>query len=625
MAYNPNAVWTSKKETHSAVTPPPSEPPKNSGTPPPSGPEPKKQPEQAPRVPSGPSFFRRHALVLFASGLVVLLGVALGIAFYLRPAPSPSASIAFSQPDKVPVGAPTAITISSSNNSTVQATKAILTVTLPDNISFVGDDPSERTKEYSIGDINPGTIVAQSSTIIVTGKPEQLQRINAKLTYGTPSSTQAQFETDGETNVMVGDSAISLSYTAPQNIVSGQSFSFTVNYQNNTAQNIDNVSVQLSYLPAFTLATSSIPTTGANNTNTWNIGTIPGGINGSFTVTGTIIGQTKVQYPMSGTVFLGISGQNYPVNVQTLAFAVSQPPLSLTITPNTSTTYISKAGDNIDYILAYTNNSNVNFASVNISANLVGSMFDFASLKTDGAFNSRTNTITWSAANAPALTSVAPGQSGSIEFSIKTKTSYPIKLSSDKDYLLMVTGTIQSPTVPPNTAGSSTISVATQQNKVSGAIDLTAKGLLKSGTYPPKVNQETQYAVQWDIVNYSTDAQNVKVSAYLQSGTTLTGTATSNIASAPIYDPGTGLISWTIPGIAAGTGVITKPIEAVFNITNTPAVNQVGTDVTLLGKSSLTATDAFTGQALQSTTDVITTALPDDASIARGQDTRVTQ
>jgi len=621
MPYNPNAIWTSKKKKFEPLASeklsPSNEPPH---LPPPGAPESRQEPDQQS---DRPSFFHRHALLLFSIGLIVLLGAALGITFYFRSPTAPSVSVAFSKPDAILVGAPTTITISSSNNSTMQLTGAILTVILPDGMSFVGDDPSERAKEYPLAAIDPGAVAAQSSTIIVTGAPNSLQRINVKLTYNTPATAQTQFETDGEANVVVGDSAISLSYgSTTQYVVSGQSFSFTVDYGNNTTQEIDNVSVQIKYPPAFTFATSSILATG---NNIWNIGTVPGGTSGSFTVTGTIVGQTQAQYPMTGSVLLGISDQNYPVISQPLVFIVTQPPLSLTITPNNSTTYVSSAGDSLDYILTYTNNSNVSFAGVNISANLVGKMFDFTSLQTNGAFSSRSNTITWSTANTPALVSVAPGQSGSVEFSVKTKTAFPIKLPSDKNYVLKVTGTIQSPTVAPNTAGSSTVAVTTLQNKIGGAITLAAKGSLGSGPYPPKVDQETDYAVHWDVTNYSTDAQNVKVSAYLQSGTALIGAITSNISSTPTYDPGTGLVSWTIPGVAAGTGVITQPAEAVFDVSNVPAVNQVGQDVTLLGASSLTATDGFTGQALSAQADAVTTALLNDPSIAQGEDRHVTQ
>jgi hypothetical protein len=77
--------------------------------------------------------------------------------------------------------------------------------------------------------------------------------------------------------------------------------------------------------------------------------------------------------------------------------------------------------------------------------------------------------------------------------------------------------------------------------------------------------------------------------------------------------------------VPAGTGIITQPIEAVFDVSNVPAVNQVGQDATLLGQSSLAATDAFTGQALQASADAITTALLGDPNIPQGEDRSVTQ
>ena len=64
---------------------------------------------------------------------------------------------------------------------------------------------------------------------------------------------------------------------------------------------------------------------------------------------------------------------------------------------------MAKLGDSLNYTLTYTNNSNVTFKSVNVSATLAGAMYDFSSLQTDGSFNSKTDTIAWSAANTPAL------------------------------------------------------------------------------------------------------------------------------------------------------------------------------------------------------------------------------
>jgi chemotaxis protein CheY-P-specific phosphatase CheC len=131
------------------------------------------------------------------------------------------------------------------------------------------------------------------------------------------------------------------------------------------------------------------------------------------------------------------------------------------------------------------------------------------------------------------------------------------------------------------------------------------------------------YTIDWAITNYSTDAQNIIVSAYLQSGASFIGETTSSTTAsssvpAPVYNPGTGLITWTIPSIAAGTGIVDAPVSTSFTVSNTPAVNQVGSDITLLGATSLSATDAFTGGAFSVTTNPLTTALPDDKTLGTG-------
>jgi hypothetical protein len=133
------------------------------------------------------------------------------------------------------------------------------------------------------------------------------------------------------------------------------------------------------------------------------------------------------------------------------------------------------------------------------------------------------------------------------------------------------------------------------------------------------VDQPTDYTIHWDIANYATDATSVTVSAYLQSGTTFTGAATSTglaSTSLPIYNAGTGEVTWTIPFIPATTGVISPPVTTIFQVSNTPAVNQVGQAVTLLGPTTLTATDVYTGATVTATAAAVTTRLPNDPSVS---------
>jgi hypothetical protein len=224
-----------------------------------------------------------------------------------------------------------------------------------------------------------------------------------------------------------------------------------------------------------------------------------------------------------------------------------------------------------------------------------------------------------------------------VTFTISTLAAFPINLVSEgyKDYSLGVTAQAISPTVIPNAAGTNTTSVTALTSKVGGELTLDANGYYKeasstivnTGPYPPAVDQPTEYTIHWDIANYATDATSVTVSAYLQSGTTFTGAATSTglaSTSLPTYNAGTGLVMWTIPFIPATTGVVGPPVSAIFQVSNTPAVNQVGQTITLMGPTTLTATDAYTGAAVTATGAAISTQLPNDPS-ANGQTGDVTQ
>jgi uncharacterized repeat protein (TIGR01451 family) len=621
--YNPNSIWGSKEKqyTYGSENSPAK---KGSDLPP-----------QIPQDDDGPSFFHRHGLIFFTIGLLLALGLVGLVVYLLLPASAPNIAITFSEPDSIIVGDPFPFTVTVSNKSNSVLQNAQMSIVLPGGVSFAGEDPSQRVMTEPIGTLSSKSInPPQMMNLIVTGNPGTSQTINIKLTYQTAATAATQFETDANTAITIGSqSVMSLTYSAPSGIFSGQNFDLAVNYANNTAHTLNGVQLKMQYPPAYNFSKSTTTTPVSSGNNTWNIGTIAPNATGTLIITGDIVGPQNAQYQLNGTLSANFSGQNYPIITAPANFAVTTSPLSLSLTLNNSSTYVAGLSDNLNYTLTYTNNSQITFQTVNITAALTGQMYDLTSLKTNGAFNSQTNTITWYAANTPALLSLAPGQSGSVTFTVNTKAAFPIRLPSNENYTLGVTAQIQSPTVPPNTAGTNTTSLISLTNKMGGKIVIAAKALIKdtatgivnSGPYPPKVNQPTQYTIHWDITNYSTDAKSVTVSAYLQSGTTFTGKIKTNLGSStPVYSEATGLITWTIPLIPATTGVIGNPVEAIFQVSNTPAINQVGQTVTLMGPTTLTATDAFTGSSLQSTASPLSTQFLDDPS-AGGQPGTVTQ
>ena len=626
--YNPNSVWESKEKKYEYTAP-------NDAVPKPqrSVPPPLKPPTGSNGSVNGgePSFFRRHGILLFSVGLIALAALAGFVVYLLLPAGSPNVSISFSKPDQVQVGTPIVFTVVLSNYSNTILKNAALDVMLPNSIAFIGQTPGQRVLEQMIGDINPQDTKREDFRLIVTSGPESIQHVNAKLTYNTDLAAKTQFESDGAADLIVGESAVNVSFTKPANIFSGQDFDVVVNYANNTSADLQNLTFTTQYPPAFTFKKSSVPVSG--NGNIWNIGTLPANATGTFTITGNIVGPEQALYTLTGMMTADFNGQTYPVNIQTTDFAINASPLSISITLNGKSDYIAGLSDGLTYTLNYKNNSAVTFRSATIKASLVGSMFDVASIHADGPFDSRTNTITWSTANAPDLLAIAPGQTGSVTFTVTTKPSFPIRLPSDKNYMLKVNGQIQSPTVPPDTAGTNTVSITALQSKMGGIQNFSSKGyykdaasgILNSGPYPPKVDAATTYTIHWRASSVSTDATNVTFSAYLQSGTTFTGKMKSTASTSPVYDPGTGLVTWTIPVVPATTGVITPPQEAIFQVSKTPAINEANTSATLVGPTTVKGTDAFTGAPINATLPAITTDLPDDPAFANTTNHKITQ
>ena len=69
--------------------------------------------------------------------------------------------------------------------------------------------------------------------------------------------------------------------------------------------------------------------------------------------------------------------------------------------------------------------------------------------------------------------------------------------------------------------------------------------------------------------------------------------------------------------------MISPPAEAVFQIEINPATSQVGQNLTIIKETNLTASDSFTGEAINLSQPILTTALPYDTSLSHISDRRV--
>lgn len=576
----------------------------------------------------GPSKMKKFAKAIFI--IVLASAVGFGYYYFFVRVSQPNVGLEFSKPDQALVGQPFNVSVSFSNYSDKILKNAKLSLSLPDGVSFLNNSSDKRVSEQAIGDLGPGSVNQQTFTLIALNGAQSLKHIDAKLGYETAGSS-AEFQSQSGVDVPIGGSAAVLSFDAPQSVFSGENFDITVHYQNNSSQDLKNLRLKIDYPPMFQFAKSSA--NGSLVNNQWDLGTVPKNGSGSFTITGSIIGSEQSYFNFHGSLTADFLGQTYTISDQAANVSISASPLSIVPSVNNASDYISHIGDNLTYTLRYKNNSDTAFENITVKANLTGELFDFSTITTNASFDPLAKTLTWIAANTPALAALPPGQEGSVEFRIKLKDNFPIRRISDKNYSLGLHAEINSPTVPQGTHAEKTMSVANLAAKVSGKLNIQAKalwrdaasGILNKGPYPPVVNKPTQYTIHWLVSNYATDVSNIGVSASLQSGARWTGVVKTNIDSKPGYDSASGKIVWDIGNMIATKGVASAPAEAIFQIELTPAANQVGALVPLLSDTQIHGQDMFTSSTLSDSARALDTGLPDDMTIATGQNRTVQQ
>ncbi|MFH0890535.1 MAG: hypothetical protein V1856_00705 [Candidatus Liptonbacteria bacterium] len=568
------------------------------------------------------------AKILIILGVLALLS-GTGIAVYfIWFAPQPSVlALEFETPFEVAVGQPfeVAVHFSNPNEQVIQGAK--LSLTLPEGISFVGKDISQRTSEQMVGDIGPGSLNRQSFNLIVVNGVQSVKRISARLTYGLASNPSAEFEAKKETSISIGQSSIAVSFALPEKVFSGQNFDIGVNYVNNTSQDLENVQLKLDYPPVFQYKESSVEPTQGNNY--WNLGSLRAGQGGELSINGNMVGRDAVEYSLNGAITASYQGQTYTISAQTAKIGIATSPLVVGIQVNGSSESVLNFGEIVRYAVNFRNDSNTTLKNLTVQANIVGEAADMSGLRTDGSLDSLNNTITWNPATTFSLASLSPGATGSVSFDLPLKKQIVPTRLSDKDYTVRVDAQVESPTIPAGAVGSKTISMTGLESRVAGRLDFEAKGyyrdaasgIVNSGPYPPRAGVPTKYTIHWILRNYTTDMGNVRISANLRPNTLFTGTTKSTISPKPQFNTETGEVYWEVSNLAAGQGIVGGKLEAIFQVENTPAVNEIGSDSVLLSESKMTGKDLFTNLDVSGTAEYINTGLPNETSF--GVDKRV--
>jgi len=566
---------------------------------------------------------RPRRKVLFIAGIIVIVLILIvGGAFFVisRYLTGNNVSIEMSGPGEVYPGAPFDIDVTLGNQSNNILKNAALTLNLPEGVVALGVNNKQSVIDEVIGDIGVGSLTRKTYSLLAV-KSGVSRKISVSLSYVSGPGTR--FKTNQTKDVIVKESVVTLDVKAPEQALSDSVFTLDVNYRNSADFDFEDVSLEFEYPPQFKYVSATLLPGGLNNS--WSLGELRHGSAGNLQIKGSLQAPAQSFFNFRAVLKADVFGEEYIAAEQSFTVKIAPSPINLAVLLNNQSDYIARLGDRLAYVIQYQNNSGIALADVNVKAQLSGEMFDLNTLRTNANVDTISNTLTWTAANVPNLRLLDPGASGEVVFELQVKNSFPIRRISDKNFYLRISAQIDSPSVPYYLTASKTSALANLETKVAGLVVVDAQGyfrdlsakIINHGSLPPKVNQPTEFTIHWVVKNYGTDLKNLVIKTFLASGVSFTGITNSNISAVPLYNDRTQEVVWTIEKVAATRGVISDPVEAVFQVKAIPNLTQVGYEMPLISETTYKAVDDFTSLELTGADTALTTILRDDLTITQ--------
>jgi len=558
--------------------------------------------------------------VLLISVTVILLGV--GVFLYISQLGTGDVQISIEIPDNVKMGQPFEAEVNISNNSSENILESKLTISLPTGIILL-DSPDKRNDVRELEEIpNTNVLKEKVRLIAVPTDSDRGHELRASLTY-TTKSLSAFFNKNTVVNVSPQNTTFDIDMTVPSVIFSGQEFSSKISLntsQIESKEEFNDISEKIKYYLILENEdeldlVSSEPKSSFNDLK-WEI-PITEEKNYELNFVARAVNVSTDVLSLKPRIILNFADENYELDRIDENPLLAPSPLTLGIRLSDPKSY-AFAGEELTYIVTLKNNTEVPLRNVIVRTQLIGEMFDGETVDTDGKFNSLDSSIVWSSADFDELSSLGVGRQATFSFAVTVKKDFPISQINDKNFVLKVNVTAESPTITQGVSTDRTSTDATLQTKVAGDLDLKNSIYFdeseyeNSGLIPPKEGTKTTLSVHWSVENKGTDVRGVQLRSRLGSNVLFEEVLSSPEGSTIEYDESTRDLFWNLGDLSAGAGIISKDPEAIFKISITPNNSDIGNFIHLMDLVTISATDEFTGISLSgSSASVDTSGLSD--------------
>ena len=574
------------------------------------------------------SFFKKF---FFAS--IVFFIIALGIGAYIFFSGSNNISADNVQINVLgnaytPGGEELPLTIEIANSNAVQLELADLVVEYGRNKPDVTDPADITSVRQSIGTIGAGKVVDQKVDLTLYGQEGTNKQVKFTLEYHVPGSN-AIFQKEKIFSVTINTAPVTLTALAQTSTTSDQPYTFTVNITPNTKQTIPNMMLKIDYPIGFEFQSASPGP--SYMSNVWSLGDVAPGTTVQITVLGVLSGQDGEE--RSFRVYTGSQDVNDKNAIGTTFTSILhtvdiiRPFLQADLAINGITTpeVVTQSRSTISGTINWANNLPVKILNAQIVAKLNGALIDPASVQpSSGFYNSVDNTIVWDQNSVPAFAAINPGQTGTLGFTLATKSLYQSgSLTTNPNISIDVSISGKQPEAGTysqtiNNVKHVTIKLTTDFN-VSGQAFYSGEPFTNTGPMPPKVNDKTTYTIKWILTSSANDVSGAIVHASLPSYVHFLNNINPTDSDLTV-DPVSSDIIWNVGSVPKGAGFITDPKVVYFQVELNPSISQLTTAPVLVNTMTAIGTDTYTNTPLNSTWKEITTRLSSDPAFVEGQE-----
>jgi hypothetical protein len=554
--------------------------------------------------------FRVAAAAVLALGLLAAGGY-LFFQWWL----APSVTIAIEGPAEFRAGDKYSFEVIINNVSRLALEQPSLSVRAGSGVLFAneqGHPLGERVVTRGLEqNLEPGSIRREAFSAYLLGKEGDERQIEISFRYRVPDIA-SDFTKTETLKVRIAAPAVALTFGLPRQTLSASDFAFTYEWRNLSELGIRFITAKIEYPQDFSFVSASpVPIAGAR----WKFQEeLASQHSASVSVVGRLevpAGQTRA---FRALLYATLWDEEILLGEIADEISIIENPLFMSLSVNGETEYIANPGDRLRYRITFKNNFQETLRDIVIVAELSGRMFDFPSVVTNGAFDSRDRTITFHGGNTPQLLFLNPEESGSVEFEIKAFESI---LAGIRNPTISVNVEMTSATRPRDLGIEDVMSASVSiESKINGVFNLAANVLLRDpvyggvlvGPWPLRAGQTTQMSARLVVGAVGNDLENILVSTILPSGVNYIGNVQGNTAGTEIvFSPRAGRLEWRIPRLAAH-----QQRELIFQIGVTPSIADIGDAINILNPATLTGADSFTAKRVElSTREISSTGFQD--------------